>query len=96
MTRQDAIPTQRPPAVDGPGDLDGLLSARRVRELLDCPDRTLRRWIAGGLFPPADLRIGTSLRWRRSTVQGFIQGNTELAKPRKPLRFTPRTETRAN
>ena len=59
------------PTTDG---LDRLLSARSVCRLIDTTDRTLRRWIAGGVFPPADLKIGTSLRWRVSTVQAFICG----------------------
>ncbi len=50
-----------------------LLSAKSVRLLLDCSDRSLRRWMAGGLFPKADLRIGTSLRWRESTVEAWLQ-----------------------
>lgn len=54
-------------------DLGPLLSAKHVRELLDVSDRGLRRWIAGGKFPPADLRIGVSLRWRESTVRDFLE-----------------------
>ena len=53
--------------------LDRLLSARTVRMMLDTPERTLRRWIAAGKFPPADKRIGRALRWRESTVRRFIE-----------------------
>lgn len=37
--------------------LDALLSARRLRALLDCSDRTLRRWIQAGRIPKP-VRIG--------------------------------------
>lgn len=50
------------------------MSARTIRELLDVSDRGLRRWVAGGKFPKADLRIGRSLRWKRSTVSRFVNG----------------------
>lgn len=53
--------------------MDRLLSARTVRELIDAPDRTFRRWVAGGKFPPPDRRIGRVLRWRESTVRQFIE-----------------------
>ncbi len=53
---------------------DQLLSAARVRAILDVPDRTFRRWITAGRFPKADLRIGRALRWKAETVQRFIDG----------------------
>ena len=62
--------------VNAPDARDGLLRASKVCELLDCSDRTLRRWVAHGKFPLPDLRIGRSLRWRFSTVDGFIRGDT--------------------
>ena len=52
---------------------DPLWSAKTVREYVDAPDRTFRRWLSAGRFPPPDLRIGTSLRWRRSTVLAWVQ-----------------------
>lgn len=51
---------------------DGFISAATVRAYLDVPDRTFRRWIAAGRFPRPDLRIGKSLRWRRSTVLAWV------------------------
>ena len=57
---------------------DRLLSAKSVRELLDVSDRGLRRWVAAGKFPPADLRIGRNLRWRKSTVDAVIRGEFSL------------------
>lgn len=54
--------------------VDSLLSASSVRKLLDCSDRTLRRWIAAGRFPAPDMRIGRSLRWKASTIRAFTEG----------------------
>ncbi len=55
--------------------LDGLLSSRSVCTLLDVPDRQLRRFVSSGQFPAPDRRLGRSLRWKCSTVQGFLDGN---------------------
>ncbi len=55
---------------------DGYMTAKTVRQFLDVPDRTLRRWISAGRFPPPDLRIGISLRWRRSTVLRWVGEKT--------------------
>ncbi len=61
--------------VDAPDARNSLLRARTVCQLLDCSDRTLRRWVAAGKFPPPDRKIGRTLRWRASTVNDFIQGD---------------------
>ena len=55
--------------------LDGLLSSRSVCGLLDVSDRQLRRFVSSGRFPAPDRRLGRSLRWKRSTVQGFLNGD---------------------
>ena len=62
-------------ANSGLGGLDGLLSSRSVCNLLDTSDRNLRRLVASGEFPPPDRRLGRGLRWKHSTVQGFLDGN---------------------
>lgn len=68
-------PTGAP--VNAPDARNGLLRASKVRELLDCSDRTLRRWVAAGKFPPPDRKIGRTLRWRASTVNEFIEGGDQ-------------------
>ena len=63
------------PLMQEPDDgLERLYSARSIRHLLDVPDRTLRRWIAAGKFPPADVRFGSTMRWRESTVRNAVGG----------------------
>jgi len=62
---------------------DRLLSAKTVRRLLDVSDRGLRRWVSGGKFPPADVQIGRTLRWRESTVRGFIEAVTNHKEGRE-------------
>lgn len=64
-------------------DLDPLWSSRRVRAFVDVAERTFRRWLAAGKFPPADVRIGhregrQALRWKRSTVESWVsRGGTQ-------------------
>lgn len=53
------------------GTIDNLLSARKVREVLDCSDRCLRRWIQSGRIP-APLRIGRQLRWKAGAIAEFV------------------------
>ena len=70
--------TQTPTTADN-GQLDPLLSTRTVCRLLDTSDRNLRRLVASGKFPPPDRRLGRSLRWKASTVRGFLESETEPA-----------------
>ena len=60
--------------------LDRLLSSRTICGLLDISDRQLRRFLATGRFPPADLRLGRSLRWKSSTVRAYLGPENEPAK----------------
>ena len=57
-------------------DIDRLLSAASVCQLLDTRDRTLRRWISDGRFPKADRTIGRALRWKMSTVRAWIEDDS--------------------
>ena len=57
---------------DNESGLDRLMSVRSVIIALDCGDRTLRRWIGAGKFPPPDVRIGRNLRWKATTVKAWI------------------------
>ena len=57
--------------------MEQLLSSKTVRKLLDVSDRALRRWIAGGRFPKADIRIGTTLRWKRSTIEDWLEAKEQ-------------------
>ncbi len=58
---------------DGLESMDQLLRASRVCRFLDCSDRCLRRWVSAGRFPRPDLKIGTTLRWRKSTVEAWLR-----------------------
>ena len=48
-----------------------LLSAATLRRHLDVSDRTLRRWLATGRLPEPDIRIGSTMRWRWSTIRAW-------------------------
>lgn len=68
MTRLQ-IASDPPPVRDDP-----LWSARKVREFLDVSDKWLRRRLSCGRFPLPDARFGRAMRWRRSTIEHFING----------------------
>ena len=52
---------------------DRLLSTASVMKFLDITsDRTLRAWVATGVVPPPDLRLGRKLRWRASTWSSWL------------------------
>lgn len=55
------------------GNIDPLLRAATVRKVLDVPERTFRRWIACGRFPRPDKCVGRSMRWRKSTVEAWME-----------------------
>jgi predicted DNA-binding transcriptional regulator AlpA len=57
--------------------LEQYLTTNDIIAALRWPDRTLRRHIAAGTFPKPDTRLGTRLRWKRSTVEQFL---SEAAK----------------
>ncbi|MCO6436018.1 MAG: helix-turn-helix domain-containing protein [Phycisphaerae bacterium] len=55
---------------------DPLLNSRSLCKFLDCTDRTLRTWRALGRLPDADVCIGRNLRWRRSTIERWLEQET--------------------
>ena len=59
--------------------LDPLLNTASVRKLIDCSDKSLRRWIILGKFPKPDRKIGTSLRWRVSTLRKWLADDQAAA-----------------
>jgi len=71
----DAATASEQPIAEPLADL--LLSTRRVCTWLDTTDRNLRRLIQAGKFPPADLILGRSLRWKESTLRGWMQEQGE-------------------
>jgi len=65
-------PPSRPPA---------LLRAAEVANYLNIGARTLWRWTSAGRFPRPDLREGRVVRWRRQTVEDWLDAHRE-----QPLR----------
>ncbi|MDO8629883.1 MAG: hypothetical protein Q7R41_05270 [Phycisphaerales bacterium] len=55
--------------------LEQYVTTRTICEALQWPDRTLRRHIAAGTFPKPDTRLGTRLRWKKTTVEAFLAGS---------------------
>ena len=56
------------------------ITSATFRKLLAMPDRTFRRARAAGRIPRPDLRLGSSLRWRVSTVRKFLEEHEAAEK----------------
>ena len=57
-----------------PIDSSKLVSQPTIATMLNVTRRTLRRMILSGQFPAAEVRLSkTLLRWRRSTVDKWIE-----------------------
>lgn len=54
------------------GAAGGLLSPEAFARLLGIRRRTFQTWRAAGRLPPPDLCIGKTLRWRRETIDAWI------------------------
>lgn len=51
-----------------------LLSLKEVCVLVSLGERTARRWLTTGAFPPPDARLaGKLLRWRASTIRTWVE-----------------------
>jgi len=53
--------------------LPRFLSQRQIAELLGASVRTIQSWRAAGKMPSPDVRVGGVLRWRRETVEAWLQ-----------------------
>lgn len=49
-----------------------MLSLDDVAQLLGIAKRTLHTWRASGELPKPDLKIGKTVRWRRTTIENWI------------------------
>jgi len=49
-----------------------LLNSKEVARRLSVSLRTFERWVATGIFPGVDLRIGRTVRWKTTTVDRWI------------------------
>jgi predicted DNA-binding transcriptional regulator AlpA len=52
---------------------DPLIGVREIRMTLGVSDKWVRRGLARGTFPRPDYKLGTSLRWRRSSVEAYLR-----------------------
>jgi excisionase family DNA binding protein len=64
-------PTPEDQADDGLGDV--ILTEVELAALLKTSRRTLQRMRSAGELPGADLRVGTSPRWKRSTIRKWLK-----------------------
>ena len=59
-------------------DLDALWSARRVCAFLAVSDRWVRRGMACGRFPRPDYRLGRAMRWKRQTIDAYLESKATV------------------
>lgn len=55
--------------------IEPMLSIGEIAQLLGCSKRSLERMRASGELPPPDFVRPKLLRWKRSTVEGWIAAN---------------------
>lgn len=53
-----------------------MLSLKDVAQLLGIAKRTVHTWRASGELPKPDLKIGKTVRWRRSTIDKWITASS--------------------
>ncbi len=56
---------------------DRLIDARAVARLLDISDRSVWKMAAAGKLPAA-VRVGRSVKWRLSDIEGFIRAGCNI------------------
>lgn len=64
------------PVID---EADRLLRVRDLCALLGVSDRWIRRHVAAGTFPSANFRFSVSLRWKRSTIDNWLESQATVA-----------------
>lgn len=49
-----------------------MVSPRQLAELIGVHRRTIHRWRDWQFLPPADLIIGTTIRWKKDTIAQWM------------------------
>jgi len=57
--------------------LDALLSPSEFAQLLGIGRRTFQSWRAAGKLPTPDLHEGKIIRWRRTTIQSWLDDRSK-------------------
>lgn len=72
------------------GELEPLLTASQLAEILNCGVRTLKRWLQEGLAPSPVETPGSGLRWYRPAVRRWLEercpGSREMQLPHGRVR----------
>ncbi len=91
------------PASGTPDELEQLLTASQLAEVLNCGVRTLKRWLQEGVAPPPLQTPGSRLRWYRDDVKRWIEQRSGDPRARmasmethpSPTELGPKTWRRA-
>ncbi|MEM6394249.1 MAG: helix-turn-helix domain-containing protein [Planctomycetota bacterium] len=66
-------------------DVEQLLTPADLACMLQRSPRTIRNWRARGLLPVPDLVVERTVRWRRQTIDTWLDGHrTPLTPPTFP------------
>ena len=57
-----------------------MLTLRDIAQFLGVEYRTIQKWRAEGVLPPADFAMGRVVRWRRATVEAFIADRAGMGR----------------
>ena len=68
-----------PTANNSPG-IEPLLTVGDLAHILKRSDRSIRYWRAKGLLPEPDVVIGSTVRWRRQTVEAWLDGGSNAGR----------------
>lgn len=60
-----------------PDGIDGLIGSERFCQILSVSPRRFWTLRAAGALPPADVVLGRSLRWRRSTIEKWLSDQSK-------------------
>ena len=78
VIQQELLALRIPPETRATGpahedELEPLLTASQLAEVLNCGVRTLKRWLQEGVAPPPAETPGSRLRWYKPAVRRWLE-----------------------
>jgi predicted DNA-binding transcriptional regulator AlpA len=78
---KNAKPLKATPGRDATFGQDPMLNVRETADHAGIGTRTIWRMLSAGKFPAPDFRLGKRVvRWRASTVEGWLESNRPSGK----------------
>lgn len=57
--------------------IEPMLTMADIASIIQTSPRTIRQWRAQGLLPTPDFEHGKTIRWKRSTIDTWIDGQSQ-------------------